>query len=267
MTSLPIEQTSPTPKKSNKTVIIGIIIVVILCCCCAIVGAVAGYFGFQNINPGELIQFENNPPSDENSPDATIAPQKKPTKIAVDTKITPQEPAVQPIKPPEESASGKEIRNEKGGYAFTSIPGYKLTLDSIVPEDIPMWDKDKDILKCITEGPFISLVGSLKTDVTIEESAKFNIDNFMIKQKKKGTTISDEQQTSVSIAGLEGKAYDIDYEVPDIGKIKFRMILVEVNPKQRFMIECYSPVDNWDKTRSDCEAVTNSLTFFDAKPK
>ena len=45
------------------------------------------------------------------------------------------------------------------------------------------------------------------------------------------------------------------------------MILVEVNPKQRFMIECFSPVDNWDKTLADCEAVTKSLIFFDVKPK
>jgi hypothetical protein len=163
--------------------------------------------------------------------------------------------------------SGEEIRSEEGGYSFKTNPDYKLTLDSIVPGIIPMWDKDKDILKCINEGPFISLEGSSKTTMSIEETAKFNIDNFMIKQKKKGSTISNERQASSLIAGLEGKAYDIDYVVPDIGKIKFRMILVEVNPKQRFVIQCFSPVDRWDKTLADCEAVTKSVAFFDIKPK
>lgn len=163
--------------------------------------------------------------------------------------------------------SGEEIRSEEGGYAFKTNPDYKFTLDSILPGNIPMWDKDKDILKCINEGPLILLFGSSKTTMSIEETAKLEIDNFMIKQKKKGTIISDERQTSAFIAGLEGKAYDIDYDVPDIGKIKFRMIFVEVNPKQRFMIQCFSPVDRWDKTLADCEAVTNSVTFFEPKPK
>jgi hypothetical protein len=46
--------------------------------------------------------------------------------------------------------------------------------------------------------------------------------------------ISGEPQ--VSVAGLNGIAYDFDYELPDIGKMRTRDISVEVSPRQFFNV-------------------------------
>ncbi|MEI8131088.1 MAG: hypothetical protein WCG34_01555 [Leptolinea sp.] len=259
-----LQEPVPVPKKSNKTWIIVAVVLLILCCLCSLIGGGAGYYFIQNSDQDISFDFGNNSAPAEKSEEAPAQPQEKPSQATPKPAKTTEIPVIQL---PQASEAGKDIRKEDGGYAFKTIQGYKFTLDNIVPGAIPMWDKDIDILKCLKEGPFISLVGwSPKTDESIDENAKIGIDNFIIGHKK-GTIISDQRQTFVSIAELEGKAYDIDYEVPDIGKIKFRMILVEVNPMQRFTIQCYSPVDSWDKTLADCAAVTNSVTFFDIKAK
>jgi hypothetical protein len=77
-------------------------------------------------------------------------------------------------------------------------------------------------------------------------------------------TISGEPQ--VSVAGLMGVAFDYDYELPGAGKMKARDISVEVNPKQFFWIHCRSTIGKWDKMLADCEAVINSITFFEPVP-
>jgi hypothetical protein len=264
MNDIPVQQAVPTPKKSNKTMIIGIMVFVILCCLCAITGAAAGYFGFQTINSGELIKFEYNSPSDENNAEVTIAPQKKSSQTAPKPGKTPQKPTVHPLDSKDGVSSGEEIRSEEGGYAFKTIPDYKLTINDIIPGHIFMDAKDKVVVKIgAKDGPKISMFGQLiKNDVTIDAYAKSYNDSLIRTEK---ATITDEQ--AITIAGQTGKVFDYEYEISEIGKIKARAIFIEVKPKQFFLVECYSPTDKWEKTQADFKVVTDSLTFFDAKPK
>jgi hypothetical protein len=74
-------------------------------------------------------------------------------------------------------------------------------------------------------------------------------------------------ESQVSVAGLMGKAYDYDYDLPGAGAMKARVINVEVSPKQFFFILCRSTTGKWDKMLADFEAVANSITFFEPKPK
>jgi hypothetical protein len=49
--------------------------------------------------------------------------------------------------------------------------------------------------------------------------------------------------------------------------MKARDVSVEVNPSQFFSIHCRSTTEKWDKTLAACEAVINSITFFEPKPQ
>ncbi|MEI8131089.1 MAG: hypothetical protein WCG34_01560 [Leptolinea sp.] len=163
-----------------------------------------------------------------------------------------------------DNKSKEEIRNEEGGYAFKTIADYELTINDFIPGNVFMVAKDKEIVKIgAKDGPEILLYGQIITkDISIDEYAKYA--NSLKIQSQKANYSKEEQ---VTIAGLKGKAFNYGYEIPEIGKIKARVIYVEVNPKQYFMIECYSTEAKWDKMLADFEIVTNSLTFFDAKPK
>jgi hypothetical protein len=113
------------------------------------------------------------------------------------------------------------------------------------------------------EGPQIIFDGFVpSSDLSFE---KYVTNGNKDMRLRLNATISGEPQ--VSVAGLMGVAFDYDYELPGAGKMKARDISVEVNSGQFFMIQCRSTIEKWDKMLADCEAVINSVTFFEPKPK
>ena len=164
-----------------------------------------------------------------------------------------------------EVKSGEEIRSEEGGYAFKTIPGYKAGLGIISGEYI-LDSNDIDYSDpnfVVGEGPQIIFDGLISSsNLTFEKYVK-NGNNDM--RNRSNATISGEPQ--VSIAGIMGKAFDYDYELAGAGKMKARDVSVEVNPSQFFSIHCRSTTEKWDKTLAACEAVINSITFFEPKPQ
>jgi hypothetical protein len=230
MNSLPVQHVAPTPKKNNKIWII-VVVLLILCCLCSLVGVVIGYFYFQNNAAGIGEIFE---------------------------------PLVQPSQP-NEAKSGEEIRSEEGGYAFKTIPGYEASPGWVVTGGYTLDSKDIDYGDpnfVIGEGPQIILSGFVpSSDLSFEKYVENGKSDWRIRSQ---ATISGEPQ--VTVAGLKGVAFDYDYELAGAGKMKARDISVEVNPKQFFMIVCRSTVEKWDKTLADCDAVINSVTFFEPVP-
>jgi hypothetical protein len=231
MNSLPIQQAAPTPKKSNKIWIIVVVVLLILCCLCLLIGGVAGYFYFQNNKSGigEVFdRFVQTPQSNE-----------------VNT--------------------GEEIRSEAGGYAFKTIPGYKASPGLVDAGGYTLDSKDIDYGDpnfVVGKGPQIILSGFVpSSELTFEKYVKNGNDDMRVRSN---ATITGEPQ--VTVAGLKGVAFDYDYELPGAGKMKSRDISVEVNPKQFFMIDCRSTLEKWDKTLAACEAVINSITFFEPVP-
>jgi hypothetical protein len=230
MSSFPAPQAVPSQKKSSKIWIM--VVVLLLCCLCSMAGMVGGYFYYQNNNAGISEIFDS---------------------------------FVQPVQPNAVKA-GEEIRCEEGGYAFKTIPGYRVDSSSkdlgmyrLNPDDIDWGAPDYNY----EEGPTIQLAGFIPTgDLSIEKYAKNWVDGMSARYQ---AVISDGPQ--VSVAGLNGIVYDFDYEIAGSGKIKTRDISVEVNPKQFMHILCTSTVEKWDKTLADCETVIRSITFFEPKPK
>jgi len=230
MNSLPVQHVAPTPKKTNKIWII-VVVLLILCCLCSLVGVVIGYFYFQNNAAGIGEIFK---------------------------------PLVQPSQP-NEAKSGEEIRSVEGGYAFKTIPGYEASPGWVVTGGYTLDSKDIDYGDpnfVIGEGPQIILSGFVpSSDLSFEKYVENGNDDMRIRSQ---ATISGEPQ--VSVAGLMGVAFNYDYELPGAGKMKARDISVEVNPKQFFWIHCRSTIEKWDKTLADCDAVINSVTFFEPVP-
>jgi hypothetical protein len=230
MNSVPVQQVAPAPKKTNKIWII-VVVLLILCCLCSLVGVVVSYFYFQKEYSGIGEIF-----------DPLVSEKAKP---------------------------GEEIRCEAGGYAFKMIPGYG---------HIPCWGSgdvtsgvstltSNDLLDTPNyvdgEGPQILFGGLVpSSDLSFE---KYVTNGNKDMKLRLNATISGEPQ--VSVAGLMGVAFDYDYELAGAGKMKARDISVEVNSGQFFAIQCRSTVEKWDKTLADCEAVVNSVTFFEPKPK
>lgn len=214
------------PKKTNKIWII-VIVLLILCCLCSLVCVVIGYFYFQKdfSGIGEIFEFE----------------------------------LVSDI-----AKSGEEIRCEPGGYAFIMIPGYSY---------LPCWDSEGVTYATSTmistdesdrsdfvdgEGPQIIFDGLVpSSDLSFE---KYVTNGNKDMKSRFNATISGEPQ--VFVAGLMGVAFDYEYELAGVGKMKARDISVEVNSGQFFMIQCRSTIEKWDKMLADCEAVINSVTFF-----
>ena len=165
-----------------------------------------------------------------------------------------------------EANSGKELRSEEGGYAFKTIPDYRVDDSStdlgnyrMDPNDIDWEDPDYNY----EAGPSIQLFGFVPPgDLTSEEYASNSVDQMSAFYQ---AAISGQPQ--VSVAGLDGIAYDFDYEISGVGQMKLRDIIVEVNPKQFWEIRCFSTVEKWDRTLADCETVINSVTFFEPKPE
>ena len=157
----------------------------------------------------------------------------------------------------------KEIRCEECGYTFKIIPGYESSPGIISGshnlDSKGMFD-DPDFV--VGEGPQILLYGVVPdTGITFEKFVK-NGNNDM--KSRLNATISGEPQ--ITVAGLVGAAFDYDYELAGAGKMKARDISVEVNSGQFFMIQCRSTTEKWDKTLAACEAVINSITFFEPVP-
>lgn len=226
MNSLPVQRVAPAPKKTNKIWII-VIVLLILCCLCSLVGVVVSYFYFQKEYSGIGEIF-----------DPLVSDEAKP---------------------------GEEIRCEAGGYAFKTIPGYEASPGWVNAGGYTLDSKDIDYTDpnfVIGEGPQIILDGFVpSSELTFEKYVKNGNDDMRLRSN---ATISGESQ--VSVAGLKGVAFDYVYELAGAGKMKSRDISVEVNPKQYFMIVCRSTVEKWDKTLADCEAVINSITFFEPVP-
>jgi hypothetical protein len=163
-----------------------------------------------------------------------------------------------------EGKSGEEIRCEVGGYAFKTIPDYEVVssadygMYSMNPNDIDFGDPNYNY----EMGPSIHLGGFVpSSDLTIEEYAANGV---ALMSARYQATISGQPQ--VSVAGLMGIVNDFDYELTGAVKMKAREVDVEVNPKQFWTINCFSTVEKWDKTLADCEAVMNSVTFFEPRP-
>ncbi len=157
----------------------------------------------------------------------------------------------------------EEIRSEEGGYALKTIPGYDampgLLTGSYSLDSKGMYD-DPNVV--IGQGPQILLNGVVPdSGITFEKYVK-NGNNDM--KNRSNATISGEPQ--ITVAGLAGAAFDYDYELAGAGKMKARDISVEVNPGQWFSIHCRSTIEKWDKTLADCDAVINSITFFNPVP-
>jgi hypothetical protein len=155
----------------------------------------------------------------------------------------------------------KEIRCEECGYTFKAIAGYDA-IPGFLTGTYNLFSKERDYddPNFVTgEGPQILLYGVVPdTGITFEKFVK-NGNNDM--RNRLNATISGEPQ--VTVAGLVGAAFDYDYELAGAGKMKARDISVEVNPGQWFSIQCLSTVEKWDKTLADCDAVINSITFFE----
>jgi len=157
----------------------------------------------------------------------------------------------------------EEIRCEECGYTFKAIPGYEAspgvitggyTLDSKGMYDDPNF--------VVGEGPQIILDGFVHSgELTFEKYVKRGNNDM---RSRLNATISGEPQ--ITVAGLVGVAFDYDYELAGAGKMKARDISVEVNPGQFFAIHCRSTIEKWDKTLADCDAVINSITFFEPVP-
>jgi hypothetical protein len=232
MNSLPIQHVATTPKKSNK-IWISVVIPLILCCLCLLISGVAGYFYFQ-YNAAGIGEILN--------------------------------PLVQPPQP-NEVKPGEEVRCEIGGFAFKTIPNYKVLNCSEFDSMVSLESNDMDFSNpnfVIGEGPEILLSGWALTsdsDPSFENFVKRGNDDMRLRYN---AAVSGESQ--VSVEGLMGIAYDYDYDLPGAGTMKARVINVEVSPKQFFFILCRSTIGKWDKTLADFEAVTNSLTFFEPVP-
>jgi len=239
MNSNPVQQAVPTPKKSKRIWII-IVVVLLVGCLCLLIGAVFGYFYFQKNGTGigEILN-----------------------------------PLVQPLLPsqpsqPDKVKPGAEIRCEAGGYVFKTIPGFEiLDLEGCVNDggyDLVSKDIDYgDPNFVVGEGPQMILDGFVpSSDLTFEKYVKNGNNDMSIRLK---ATISGEPQ--VTVAGLKGVAFDYDYELAGAGKMRARDISVEVNSSQFFMIQCRSTIEKWDKMLAACEAVINSVTFFEPKPQ
>ncbi len=234
MNSFPAQTVAITPKKFNKIWII-VIVLLILCCLCSLIGGVGGYFYFQN-NPagiGEILS-----------------------------------PFVQPSQP-NEAKPGEERRCETGGFAFKTIPNFTAlevltcadsTTVALESNDID-WGSPNFVMAA---GPEIILDGWALTstsDPSFEKFVKRGNDDMRLRYN---AAVSGESQ--VAVAGLMGRAYDYDYDLPGAGAMKARVINVEVSPRQFFFILCRSTVGEWDKTLAAFEAVTNSVTFFEPVP-
>jgi hypothetical protein len=160
----------------------------------------------------------------------------------------------------------EELRCELGGYAFKTLPDY--TVDDSSKDSMGMFRLNSNDIDWgdpnfnVHEGPTIQLYGFVPySDITIEEWATRDVDQMILMYQ---ATVSGQPQ--VSVAGLEGIAYDFDYEIPDVGKMRERVINVEIYPTHFLEIRCYSTVEKWEKTLADCEAVINSVTIFEPKP-
>jgi len=239
--STPVQQAVPAQKKSKKIWII-IAVILIVGCLCTIVAAVIGYSYFQKNGTGTGIGEILNPIIQSVQPDQSAQPD-----------------AVKP---------GAEIRCEAGGYAFKTIPGFEiLDLEGCVNDggyDLVSKDIDySDPNFVVGEGPQMILDGFVPSSELPFEKYVKNGNNDM--RLRLNATISGEPQ--VTVAGLKGVAFDYDYELAGAGKMKARDISVEVNSSQFFMIQCRSTVEKWDKTLAACEAVINSITFFEPKPQ
>ena len=171
--------------------------------------------------------------------------------------------AIAPTPQANEDNIGEEIRSEEGGYALKTIPGYDampgILTGSYSLDSKGMYD-DPNVV--IGQGPQILLNGVVPdSGITFEKYVKNGNNDMKIRSN---ATISGEPQ--ITVAGLAGAAFDYDYELAGAGKMKARDISVEVNPGQWFSIHCRSTIEKWDKTLADCDAVINSITFFDPVP-
>ena len=238
MNQSPAFPSTPPAKKSNKKGIVIGVVVLALCGSCFVLAslAAAGYYYFQNNNAGIGNILD---------------------------------PLVQPAQPNEVKA-GEEIRCETQGFAFKTIPNYKSLEAKPCGEDLSVSLVSNDIdfggpNYVMGEGPEIILSGWALTstsDPSFENFVKRGNDDMKLRYN---AAVSGESQ--VSVAGLMGKAYDYDYDLPGAGAMKARVINVEVSPKQFFFILCRSTTGKWDKMLADFEAVANSITFFEPKPK
>ena len=200
-----------------------VVVLLILCCLCSLISGGAGFYYYQN-NPGMA--------------DAIIPSAQNPI--------------------PNQVNVGEVIRSEEGGFAFKMIPDYKLITFMKETGTLSLNLKDKTIT-IIGDGPEIMLSGGVN-------SKKFTLDQYA----KRGNSIDMEHYKAtssaaqqVTIAGIKGIAYDYDYEIADIGKIKSRVIYVVVNSNQLFSIECRSRVGDWDKMLADFNLVAQSVTLFE----
>ena len=174
--------------------------------------------------------------------------------VACDMIMTPQA---------NEDNIGEEIRSEEGGYALKTIPGYEASPGVITGsyglDSKGMYDDPNFV---VGEGPQIILDGFVHSgELTFEKYVKRGNNDM---RSRLNATISGEPQ--ITVAGLVGVAFDYDYELAGAGKMKARDISVEVNPGQFFAIHCRSTIEKWDKTLADCDAVINSITFFEPVP-
>jgi len=165
----------------------------------------------------------------------------------------------------ENAQSREEIRSDIGGYTFTTIPNYRIDESStdmgmyrIDPNDIDWGDPNYTY----EAGPSIQLYGFIPpSELTIEEFAENGV---RMMSGPYNATISGPLQ--VFVAGVAGIEYDLDYEIPGTGPMKLRDITVAVTPNQFFNVRCFSTVEKWEKTLDDCDAVINSVSFFEPKP-
>jgi|GEM_PF-861775 len=182
------------------------------------------------------------------APTATLPPATSALATAtpgkpVDT-ATPTATAT-PTQPQTTVELGDLQRNEAGGFAIRTVPGYQMIpfgemLNMLAP------DADPDT------GPVVTVIGGTVDKTTVHD---------LYNQLKSGATLQVGPAEPIVVHGLPGLAADLSGE--NNGKpMRGRAALVMVTPTQQFVLLLGAPTTQWDQVAPLFDALLASVEFF-----
>ncbi|HEX7555760.1 MAG TPA: hypothetical protein VF338_03975 [Leptolinea sp.] len=253
MSELPIQQTTPAPKKSNKIWIIVVVVLLIICCLCSlvIVGGGAGYYYLQNNNLRLEDVFGMNPPSEESSQESPADPLEESAPASPEPEKATQKPLIQ-LPNLSGVTLGDEVRFENCGYSFKKTPDFKYVLKGEGCSPAMVLSGSEEIYP-----PSILLSN------TVGEGAQSLYDSQVkfVDENKDYTILS---KNKTKIGGVDGNSWDMKIKQGE-SDLRSRMVLVMVTPNQYFQITAIGPTEKWEALLPYFEAVKNSVSFFEPK--
>ena len=147
---------------------------------------------------------------------------------------------------------GKEIRVEKGGYAFQEIPDYEQIIGG---SNVSMTPPDAEI-GLFTPGVFLYGGPVENESLTLEDLYQDIVDMM---------TSEPSNRKDITVDGAPGLVADLKSKpFADGSTMSGRMVVVLVAPDQQFVMVGEGPTEFWkDELRYFFDAVLTSVHFFE----